>query len=136
MISFATEQNWDSLEIYDGGDMTAPRLGSFSGKTTPAPSVCEPESSNTNRQQQGNIRRRCFPTERNHTHNSLASVETLRGAPTVSFVPTERGGCWKEWEAECGQATGGGPGTRDPGVVAEGGGAAASGSQVPGGEAP
>lgn len=32
IISFATEHNWDSLEIYDGGDMTAPRLGSFSGE--------------------------------------------------------------------------------------------------------
>lgn len=31
VISFATEHNWDSLEIYDGGDLTAPRLGSFSG---------------------------------------------------------------------------------------------------------
>ncbi|KAK2094001.1 CUB and sushi domain-containing protein 1, partial [Saguinus oedipus] len=30
VISFATEQNWDSLEIHDGGDVTAPRLGSFS----------------------------------------------------------------------------------------------------------
>uniref|UniRef100_A0AAX7TR92 CUB and Sushi multiple domains 1 n=1 Tax=Astatotilapia calliptera TaxID=8154 RepID=A0AAX7TR92_ASTCA len=28
--------NWDSLEIYDGGDMTAPKLGSFSGTTAPA----------------------------------------------------------------------------------------------------
>ncbi|XP_045432188.1 CUB and sushi domain-containing protein 1 isoform X1 [Pipistrellus kuhlii] len=36
VISFATEQNWDSLEIYDGGDATAPRLGSFSGTTVPA----------------------------------------------------------------------------------------------------
>nr|XP_042118808.1 CUB and sushi domain-containing protein 1 isoform X2 [Peromyscus maniculatus bairdii] len=36
VISFATEQNWDSLEIHDGGDMTAPRLGSFSGTTVPA----------------------------------------------------------------------------------------------------
>lgn len=34
MITFATEHNWDSLEIYDGGDMTAPKLGSFSGTTT------------------------------------------------------------------------------------------------------
>lgn len=33
MITFATEHNWDSLEIYDGGDMTAPKLGSFSGMT-------------------------------------------------------------------------------------------------------
>lgn len=32
VISFATEHNWDSLEIYDGGDMTAPKLGSFSGE--------------------------------------------------------------------------------------------------------
>lgn len=32
VISFATEQNWDSLEIYDGGDVMAPRLGSFSGE--------------------------------------------------------------------------------------------------------
>uniref|UniRef100_A0A671PAP2 CUB and sushi domain-containing protein 1-like n=1 Tax=Sinocyclocheilus anshuiensis TaxID=1608454 RepID=A0A671PAP2_9TELE len=31
VMSFATEHNWDSLEIYDGGDMTAPKLGSFSG---------------------------------------------------------------------------------------------------------
>ncbi|MBN3320802.1 CSMD1 protein, partial [Atractosteus spatula] len=30
VISFATEHNWDSLEIYDGGDMAAPKLGSFS----------------------------------------------------------------------------------------------------------
>ncbi|XP_032960426.1 CUB and sushi domain-containing protein 1 [Rhinolophus ferrumequinum] len=36
VISFATEQNWDSLEIYDGGDRMAPRLGSFSGTTVPA----------------------------------------------------------------------------------------------------
>ncbi|XP_051038037.1 CUB and sushi domain-containing protein 1 [Phodopus roborovskii] len=36
VISFATEQNWDSLEIHDGGDTTAPRLGSFSGTTVPA----------------------------------------------------------------------------------------------------
>uniref|UniRef100_A0A2K6FE01 CUB and Sushi multiple domains 1 n=1 Tax=Propithecus coquereli TaxID=379532 RepID=A0A2K6FE01_PROCO len=36
VISFATEQNWDSLEIHDGGDATAPRLGSFSGTTVPA----------------------------------------------------------------------------------------------------
>ncbi|XP_073075332.1 CUB and sushi domain-containing protein 1 isoform X4 [Manis javanica] len=36
VVSFATEQNWDSLEIHDGGDMTAPRLGSFSGTTVPA----------------------------------------------------------------------------------------------------
>ncbi|KAM5264090.1 CUB and sushi domain-containing protein 1 [Ctenodactylus gundi] len=36
VISFATEQNWDSLEIHDGGDASAPRLGSFSGTTVPA----------------------------------------------------------------------------------------------------
>ncbi|XP_041921873.1 CUB and sushi domain-containing protein 1-like [Alosa sapidissima] len=36
VISFALEHNWDSLEIYDGGDMTAPKLGSFSGTTAPA----------------------------------------------------------------------------------------------------
>ncbi|KAM6149501.1 CUB and sushi domain-containing protein 1 [Erethizon dorsatum] len=36
VISFATEQNWDSLEIHDGGDVSAPRLGSFSGTTVPA----------------------------------------------------------------------------------------------------
>ncbi|TSN48501.1 CUB and sushi domain-containing protein 1 [Bagarius yarrelli] len=36
VISFATEHNWDSLEIYDGGDITAPKLGSFSGTTAPA----------------------------------------------------------------------------------------------------
>eukprot|EP00062_Callorhinchus_milii_P009370 gi/632953198/ref/XP_007892273.1/ PREDICTED: CUB and sushi domain-containing protein 1 [Callorhinchus milii] len=36
VISFATEHNWDSLDIYDGGDITAPRLGSFSGTTVPA----------------------------------------------------------------------------------------------------
>uniref|UniRef100_A0A8C8Z1I0 CUB and Sushi multiple domains 1 n=1 Tax=Prolemur simus TaxID=1328070 RepID=A0A8C8Z1I0_PROSS len=36
VISFATEQNWDSLEIHDGADATAPRLGSFSGTTVPA----------------------------------------------------------------------------------------------------
>lgn len=36
VISFGTEHNWDSLEIYDGGDMTAPRLGSFSGMYTVA----------------------------------------------------------------------------------------------------
>ncbi|KAM4694506.1 CUB and sushi domain-containing protein 1 [Discoglossus pictus] len=36
VLSFATEHNWDSLEIYDGADVTAPRLGSFSGTTVPA----------------------------------------------------------------------------------------------------
>ncbi|KAJ8250433.1 hypothetical protein COCON_G00223550 [Conger conger] len=42
VMSFATEHNWDSLEIYDGGDMTTPKLGSFSavGLTTcPEPLV-------------------------------------------------------------------------------------------------
>uniref|UniRef100_A0A7N8WY87 CUB and Sushi multiple domains 1 n=1 Tax=Mastacembelus armatus TaxID=205130 RepID=A0A7N8WY87_9TELE len=33
---FSFFHNWDSLEIYDGGDMTAPKLGSFSGTTAPA----------------------------------------------------------------------------------------------------
>lgn len=32
VISFVTEQNWDSLEVFDGGDNTATMLGSFSGK--------------------------------------------------------------------------------------------------------
>ncbi|KAM9317096.1 CUB and sushi domain-containing protein 1 [Gastrophryne carolinensis] len=36
VLNFATEHNWDSLEIYDGSDMTSPRLGSFSGTTVPA----------------------------------------------------------------------------------------------------
>ncbi|XP_073482747.1 CUB and sushi domain-containing protein 1 [Aquarana catesbeiana] len=36
VLSFATEHNWDSLEIYDGSDTTSPRLGSFSGTTVPA----------------------------------------------------------------------------------------------------
>ncbi|KAG8517559.1 LOW QUALITY PROTEIN: CUB and sushi domain-containing protein 1, partial [Galemys pyrenaicus] len=36
VVGFATEQNWDSLEIYDGPDASAPRLGSFSGTTVPA----------------------------------------------------------------------------------------------------
>lgn len=31
VISFVTEQNWDSLEVFDGGDNTATMLGSFSG---------------------------------------------------------------------------------------------------------
>nr|XP_032815088.1 CUB and sushi domain-containing protein 3-like isoform X2 [Petromyzon marinus] len=34
--SFATEQNWDALEIYDGPDANSPRLGSFSGTSIPA----------------------------------------------------------------------------------------------------
>uniref|UniRef100_A0AAY4DRL0 CUB and Sushi multiple domains 2 n=1 Tax=Denticeps clupeoides TaxID=299321 RepID=A0AAY4DRL0_9TELE len=36
VISFVTEQNWDSLEVFDGGDNTDPMLGSFSGTTVPA----------------------------------------------------------------------------------------------------
>nr|XP_032817255.1 CUB and sushi domain-containing protein 3-like isoform X3 [Petromyzon marinus] len=36
VFSFATEQNWDALEIYDGGDANSPRLGSFSGTSIPA----------------------------------------------------------------------------------------------------
>ncbi|KAI4829824.1 hypothetical protein KUCAC02_001489, partial [Chaenocephalus aceratus] len=36
VVTFATEAQLDSLEIYDGGDMTAPKLGSFSGTTAPA----------------------------------------------------------------------------------------------------
>ncbi|KAM6428144.1 CUB and sushi domain-containing protein 2 isoform 3-T4 [Liasis olivaceus] len=36
VISFVTEQNWDSLEVFDGGDNTATMLGSFSGATVPA----------------------------------------------------------------------------------------------------
>ncbi|XP_054557111.1 CUB and sushi domain-containing protein 1 [Talpa occidentalis] len=36
VVGFATEQNWDSLEIHDGPDASAPRLGSFSGTTVPA----------------------------------------------------------------------------------------------------
>ncbi|XP_043916396.1 CUB and sushi domain-containing protein 1-like [Protopterus annectens] len=36
VVNFATEHNWDSLDIYDGGDMTMPRIGSFSGTTVPA----------------------------------------------------------------------------------------------------
>lgn len=31
VISFVTEQNWDSLEVFDGGDNTDTMLGSFSG---------------------------------------------------------------------------------------------------------
>ncbi|XP_053123530.1 CUB and sushi domain-containing protein 2 isoform X5 [Hemicordylus capensis] len=36
VIGFVTEQNWDSLEVFDGGDNTATMLGSFSGTTVPA----------------------------------------------------------------------------------------------------
>ena len=56
MISFATEQNWDSLEIYDGGDASAPRLGSFSGEVTLSPSFCESESSHHDRLQDSQCR--------------------------------------------------------------------------------
>ncbi|XP_043915904.1 CUB and sushi domain-containing protein 1-like [Protopterus annectens] len=35
VISFTTEHNWDSLEVFDGGDNTATMLGSFSGTTVP-----------------------------------------------------------------------------------------------------
>ncbi|KAG5855860.1 hypothetical protein ANANG_G00001150 [Anguilla anguilla] len=34
--SFVTEHNWDSLEVFDGGDNTDTLLGSFSGTTVPA----------------------------------------------------------------------------------------------------
>ncbi|XP_029427966.1 CUB and sushi domain-containing protein 2 isoform X2 [Rhinatrema bivittatum] len=36
VVSFVTEQNWDSLEVFDGGDNTVTMLGSFSGSTVPA----------------------------------------------------------------------------------------------------
>uniref|UniRef100_G1LHV8 CUB and Sushi multiple domains 2 n=1 Tax=Ailuropoda melanoleuca TaxID=9646 RepID=G1LHV8_AILME len=36
VISFVTEQNWDSLEVFDGADNTVTMLGSFSGTTVPA----------------------------------------------------------------------------------------------------
>ncbi|XP_048681763.2 CUB and sushi domain-containing protein 2 isoform X3 [Caretta caretta] len=36
VVSFVTEQNWDSLEVFDGGDNTVTMLGSFSGTTVPA----------------------------------------------------------------------------------------------------
>uniref|UniRef100_A0A8B9LZ55 CUB and Sushi multiple domains 2 n=1 Tax=Astyanax mexicanus TaxID=7994 RepID=A0A8B9LZ55_ASTMX len=36
VISFVTEQNWDSLEVFDGGDNTDTMLGSFSGTSVPA----------------------------------------------------------------------------------------------------
>ncbi|XP_023687916.2 CUB and sushi domain-containing protein 2 isoform X1 [Paramormyrops kingsleyae] len=36
VISFVTEHNWDSLEVFDGGDNTDTMLGSFSGTTVPA----------------------------------------------------------------------------------------------------
>uniref|UniRef100_A0A8K9V7L3 CUB and Sushi multiple domains 2 n=1 Tax=Oncorhynchus mykiss TaxID=8022 RepID=A0A8K9V7L3_ONCMY len=36
VISFVTEQNWDSLEVFDGGDNSDTMLGSFSGTTVPA----------------------------------------------------------------------------------------------------
>ncbi|XP_027393725.1 CUB and sushi domain-containing protein 2 isoform X3 [Bos indicus x Bos taurus] len=36
VVSFVTEQNWDSLEVFDGADNTVTMLGSFSGTTMPA----------------------------------------------------------------------------------------------------
>uniref|UniRef100_A0AAR2L905 CUB and Sushi multiple domains 2 n=1 Tax=Pygocentrus nattereri TaxID=42514 RepID=A0AAR2L905_PYGNA len=36
VISFVTEQNWDSLEVFDGGDNTDTMMGSFSGTSVPA----------------------------------------------------------------------------------------------------
>uniref|UniRef100_A0A4W5QPB6 CUB domain-containing protein n=1 Tax=Hucho hucho TaxID=62062 RepID=A0A4W5QPB6_9TELE len=33
VISFVTEQNWDSLEVFDGGDNSDTMLGSFSGES-------------------------------------------------------------------------------------------------------
>lgn len=33
VVSFVTEQNWDSLEVFDGADNTVTMLGSFSGET-------------------------------------------------------------------------------------------------------
>lgn len=35
VISFVTEQNWDSLEVFDGADNTVTMLGSFSGEVGP-----------------------------------------------------------------------------------------------------
>ena len=35
VVSFVTEQNWDSLEVFDGADNTAAMLGSFSGEAGP-----------------------------------------------------------------------------------------------------
>ena len=32
VVSFVTEQNWDSLEVFDGADNTVTMLGSFSGE--------------------------------------------------------------------------------------------------------
>ncbi|KAB1268757.1 CUB and sushi domain-containing protein 2, partial [Camelus dromedarius] len=41
VISFVTEQNWDSLEVFDGADNTVTMLGSFSGeKAEPEWSLC------------------------------------------------------------------------------------------------
>lgn len=39
VVSFVTEQNWDSLEVFDGGDNTATMLGSFSGTCSASWSV-------------------------------------------------------------------------------------------------
>ncbi|XP_069079880.1 CUB and sushi domain-containing protein 2 [Pleurodeles waltl] len=36
VVSFVTEQNWDSLEVFDGADNTMSLIGSFSGTTVPA----------------------------------------------------------------------------------------------------
>lgn len=52
VVTFATEHNWDSLEIYDGGDMTAPKLGSFSGR----------------RGAHGSTRKQAFMDTHTHTH--------------------------------------------------------------------
>ncbi|KAG7258553.1 hypothetical protein CRUP_029516 [Coryphaenoides rupestris] len=40
VISFVTEQNWDSLEVFDGGDNTDTMLGSFSGVCAAATCDC------------------------------------------------------------------------------------------------
>lgn len=39
VISFVTEQNWDSLEVFDGADNTVTMLGSFSGEGASGVSV-------------------------------------------------------------------------------------------------
>uniref|UniRef100_UPI00358FCE16 CUB and sushi domain-containing protein 3-like n=1 Tax=Myxine glutinosa TaxID=7769 RepID=UPI00358FCE16 len=36
VINFVTEHNWDALEVYDGGDENASRIGSFSGTLIPS----------------------------------------------------------------------------------------------------
>lgn len=40
VISFVTEQNWDSLEVFDGGDNTDTMLGSFSGTARCVSPLC------------------------------------------------------------------------------------------------